>query len=336
MPQVQCEGGFPCAQCTARGQHCVADGPSQGKNRRDQGNGTANAGSSPPGTGPQIRSAGSVRARTGTGRGRVTTNELLDRLASMERQMNVMMKGEPSSTDDNQQPQAHAQSEDSLVTKSPESGLHAEDEDRQTFLGEISVRGLMQSTAQADDIGVQQSDKSPTSNCRPLTPKAGGRNVRYTHANSGKRSKSWLRETLFAYSVVPEQLDLERLLHIFLEEVHILYPFLHPPSVRQTLDILDTLSFLISLTELEEKGESKMSVALLFACLALGRCTASCRTDNVDGANSAGWSLCSVAMDLVGPLLDVTSGSAISLLALQVLTIMVRARYPIEEERVGY
>ena len=249
--------------------------------------------------------------------------------------MNAMMRKEPSSARDNHEAQAQAQSENSPVSKSPESGLHAV-EDGQTFLGEISVRGLMGSTAQADDHGAQYSDTSPASNCRPLTPKAGGPDGRYAHANAAKRSKSWLRELLFSYAIVPEQLDFKRLLHIFLEEVHILYPFLHPPSVRQTLEFLEEQSFLVSLTELEEKGESKMSVALVFVCLALGRCTASCRTDNVDGANSAGWSLCSVAMDLVGPLFHVTSDSAISLLTLQVVTIMVRASYQIKEQRFGH
>lgn len=110
------------------------------------------------------------------------------------------------------------------------------------------------------------------------------------------------------------------------DEVHVLYPFLHPPSVRQTHECLWKDSLSSATGELEENQELRFSAAIVFICLALGRCTASSRIDKEDGAHSAGWSLYSVALDLARPLLDIASGPAIALTSLQVLTWMVSSR----------
>ena len=203
-----------------------------------------------------------------------------------------------------------------------------DDGHRQTFVGETSMQALGQAKAQLDNLAAQYVGISPLSSGRPLTPRVHDTEKHDLHVDARKRSKSWLREVLSSYGIVLESLDCRTLLQVFFDDVHVLYPFLHRSSVWQTYDYLWKHSLLVSPRELETGGESRLSIALLFVCLALGRCTASSRIGNIDGAQSAGWSLYSVAMDLVPSLRDITSDAAMSLQGLQILALMVSATDP--------
>lgn len=204
---------------------------------------------------------------------------------------------------------------------SPATGSNEEATERQTFVGEASERNHV---GQTTEVGVSPT-ASPV-NHRPLTPRV--RPVdQLTSRKPRPNSDSWLRELLHSFGVVPESLDSRAFLGVFFDEVHIIYPFLHPPSIWQTLEIVWGRALRISMEDLEKQGESKCTVALLFVCLAIGRCTASSRKPDSDGAQSAGWSLYSVAVELMRPYLDVTSDSTTSLYSLEVLATMVMSLF---------
>ncbi len=274
--------------------------------------------------GPSDQSAIPASSSTLAVKSRVSTSELLNRVIDVERQMRAVMSGGTRISLEADEPDTPAQSAGSAISHhgSPESSRNRGDSDRQTFVGEVSMHELGQEKEQLDDLPAQYSETSPLSNGAPFSPKGRAFRGHIPDPDAQKRSRSWLREILLSHGVVPEQLECKTFLEVFFDEVHVLYPFLHPPSVWRTFEYLWKQSLLVSSEDMEKTGESRLSVALLFICLALGRCTASSRIDNADGAHSAGWTLYNVAMDIVPSFFDVASDSAISLHGLQVLASM--------------
>lgn len=252
----------------------------------------------------------------------VSNSELLDRIMTVERQMTAVMANSPSKSSAEELYETPAHSIETATTdhRTPEPLLNVDDDDGHTFVGETSMlHALRQTEAQFDNLGAEFRPNSPLSNGRPLTPK-----FRSTvNINAEKNSRSWLRSILLSYGIVPDKTEYDTLLYVFFDELHILYPFLHPPTVRQTYNYLWQRSLLVSSDDLEQDGESRISVAIVFICLANGRCTASSRVDNADASHSAGWSLYSVATYLLRQFLDMAFDSAITLHGLQASSLMV-------------
>lgn len=211
---------------------------------------------------------------------------------------------------------------------SPQSTWSDDESEQQTFVGELSIPALPQASSNQGGSMGSGAPKETKSHPLGLHPR------RHTFADcerrpeAQKRSRRWPKNVLDSHGVEPDELEWETLLEVCFDEVHVLYPFLHPPSVRQTFAHLRKNSFALSLEELEGSHESRLTTALVFICLALGRCTASSRVDKEDGAHSAGWSLFSIAIDLARPWLDVVSGPAVCLPSLQVFALMVSIAYP--------
>ncbi|PVH85160.1 hypothetical protein DL98DRAFT_583756 [Cadophora sp. DSE1049] len=320
--KIRCEGGIPCSKCVARGRECVASSSQQTpplKKRAARSSDSRTLAAGTAGSSDQSAIPGS--SSTLTGKSRVSTSELLNRVIGVERQMKAVMSSGARISLEADERNTPTQSTESAISHhgSPESALNRGDSDRQTFIGEVSMHELAQAKEQLDDLPVQYSETSPLSNGAPFSPKGRTLQRHVSDPDAQKRSRSWLREILFSHGVVPEQLECRTFLEVFFDEVHVLYPFLHPPSVWRTFDYLWKQSLLVSSDDIEKSGESRLSVALMFICLALGRCTASSRIDNADGAHSAGWTLYNVAMDLVPSFFDIASDSAISLHGLQVV-----------------
>ena len=256
-------------------------------------------------------------------KGRVSTSELLNRLISVERQLQAVVTSGTKELPDADESTAPTQSAGTTSSRhgSHESARDTSDSDRQTFIGEVSMQVLAQAKARIDDLAAQVPETSPIST-GTSTPKIRHPGTHAPHSEAQQFSRSWLREILFSYDIVPEHLECKNFLQVFFDEIHVLYPFLHPPSVWQTFEYLWKQSLLVSTDDLEKNRESRLSVALVFICLALGRCTASSRIDSSDGAHSAGWSLYSVALDLLRSFLDIASDLTMSLHGLQVLALM--------------
>ncbi|KAK7413669.1 hypothetical protein QQX98_007451 [Neonectria punicea] len=202
--------------------------------------------------------------------------ELLDRIISVERQMKAVMAHDPSKPPTDDLYENPARFTETAITDhgSPGPFLNVEDDDGHTFVGETSsLHALRQAEARLNGISAECRPNSPLSNGRPLTPKLS----RALDVNAEKSSRSWLRTILLSYGIMPEKRQCDTFLRVFFDEIHVLYPFLHPPSVQQTYEYLWQRSFLVSSDDLENNEENKTSVAIVFICLAIGRCTASSR-----------------------------------------------------------
>lgn len=236
---------------------------------------------------------------------------------SVEQQLHEVKNGGAKSTPDADEDESDVESAAVPGRASPGPTWNDGDSGRQTFVGEISMPAL---EASSNELGHASSVKSATSN--PVLDTDDQNTGRTARVGAKKQSRGRLRKTASSHGIVPEDLDCERLLKVCFDEVHILYPFLHPPSVHQTCKYLSSKSFMVSQSELEERQESNLTVAIVFICLALGQCTASSRITDAEPHHSAGWSLYSVAMDLIRPQLDIVSDAPICLQSLQILILM--------------
>ncbi|KAF4548073.1 Fungal specific transcription factor domain-containing protein 63 [Elsinoe fawcettii] len=303
--KIKCEGGIPCNKCRARGRNCVL------------GNGISNSSTaSISRDGAQTAVAVDASQSMHNPQSKdSTTAEILNRLVQLEQCMHAILqsgRGAHNAPGDHQP----AVDSPSLMDPGTVRTVESNDGSRQTFAGEMSMPDLSQIESQPHASG--RGIVEPVAEARPLTPRAAhGRSIIQA------TSKIWLREVQSAHGIIPDKAEYCNLLDIFFEEVHVLYPYLHKPSILEDHDYLWRNSMLVSCTDLEQSGRSKLSVALVFVGLALGRCTASSRMDTTDGVHSAGWAFYNIAMDLSRPSLDLTSDTTITLPELQLLVLMV-------------
>lgn len=118
--------------------------------------------------------------------------------------------------------------------------------------------------------------------------------------SAGRRKlRGWLEKIFAEHGLVADEAEWRRYLHVFLEEIHVLYPFLHPPALWQAFEEMWEYSALWIMSDTVEREQKQMSVALVCFCLALGRCSVSTRMEDLDGVHSAGWTMYSAGMSLV-------------------------------------
>lgn len=192
--------------------------------------------------------------------------------------------------------------------------------DGQTFAGELSMSPAFKGLDESQDHVNGTSTKL-------LSEFASGPALQHSES-SGNRAdrkvRGWLESVLDRHDVVADEEEWRRYMRIFLDEIHILYPILHPPTVWEIFNELWEYSALWSMANSAEREHKRMSVALVCFCLALGRCSVSTRMTDADGAHSAGWSLYSVGMSLMQDTMEMSNTAATSLLTLQILLIRVR------------
>lgn len=187
----------------------------------------------------------------------------------------------------------------------------------QTFVGEMSVfHSLGAKDACLDEQRAIDNLQTPTS---PADAQAN------TIAEKG--SKRWLSSILVSHRVVPDREDFDGLLRVYFEAVHTLNPFLHRPWLEQTHADLWAQSFFDSEHDFVQNYTKRLSTAIVFLCMASGACQESSRMDPHSNCYSAGYSLYSVAMDLLRPLFDLTQDRPISLQSLQALALSVCDSY---------
>lgn len=118
--------------------------------------------------------------------------------------------------------------------------------------------------------------------------------------STGQRKlRGWLEKIFAEHGLVADEAEWRRYLHVFLEEIHVLYPFLHPPALWQAFEEMWEYSALWVMSDTVEREQKQMSVALVCFCLGLGRCSVSTRMEDLDGVHSAGWTMYSAGMSLI-------------------------------------
>ena len=144
-----------------------------------------------------------------------------------------------------------------------------------------------------------------------------------TNHTSSVAQTNQLRRVLDAHRIVPDREQWDGLMRTFCDEVHILVPFMHLPTLwglyHRTWSRLFDRKFDMS----EQGGVCRVQTVQVLLCLANGRCVESSQFEEDNGPYSAGGSLYSAARDLFGGLLEGFDHCADQLLVLQTVVLMV-------------
>lgn len=244
--------------------------------------------------------------------------EILARLASAERQLRMLSHEEIDIDTRN----SHGFQRRRLSTvESNEQGKptttdfhNALELEGQTFAGELSIAPAL-GQDNHDDSGQHGEESSPGSSIRPLDPAL---------SESGSRQiRGWLEKIFTQHGVVADEQQLRHDLQVYMEEVHPLYAFLHPPTVWETFYEMWEYSALWSMTDSTERREKHISVAIVCFCIALGRCSVASRMSDESGVYSSGFGMYSIGMTLLQNVMDMGNVTTKSLPTLQVLILRV-------------
>lgn len=180
----------------------------------------------------------------------------------------------------------------------------------EVFSGEPSiVHVLHEMEGHLERLGMGHTPMASPPSSPPLTPVQN-----WSHDG---RSQNKILEILDSHSITIDKCEWDQLLHTFFEEIYVLYPFLHPPTLRRTYEDLSDTN-----TSCESTNDRAKFAQVLF-CLATGRCSESTRTDTGEGRHSAGWSLFQAGMDVLGEPLEVLDAYSAALEALQAILLAV-------------
>ncbi|KPM42903.1 hypothetical protein AK830_g3617 [Neonectria ditissima] len=302
--KIKCEGGEPCAPCVQKKRQCVS-APRGGQPKQDQKSWAT--GSEPDST--------NMNPPTNN----VSNHELLARLVEVERRLCVMQG--PNQDDDKYQPRLHSHSHggpsgEDLPTPKSTDLQNVLEADGQTFAGEISMSPAFQ------DVGENLGPVNASSKSAGFSPRASHQNFA-SGEKRPRKMRGWLETVLKQHGIVPDEEEWRRYLVVFMDEIHVLYPVLHRPTIWETFNELWEYSALWSMTNSAEREQKRMSAALICFCLALGRCSVSTRMTDANGVHSAGWSLYSAGVALMQDTMEMSNTAAKSLLAMQILLLRV-------------
>lgn len=205
---------------------------------------------------------------------------------------------------------------DSHDTNQSESAPMAEG-----FNGEPSIAHLLhEMEGHLQELGMARSLTATPPTNQPLTPTRG--------QCRAERNIDCTQVALDAHGIIPNRDKWNILLNTFLNEVHVLYPFLHLPILRSTYEgLCDRL--LMPSSAVGEGKSQRIKISQVLFCLATGQCSESSRKETEDGRHSAGWSLFQAGMDILGNPLDVFDDFSISLDGLQAMILAVRLSFPV-------
>ncbi|KAF5579134.1 transcriptional regulatory [Fusarium pseudocircinatum] len=244
--------------------------------------------------------------------------EVLVRLEAVERHLRLMR---PPTPDLSRPAHEYASVEDQLKPSAAklQSALETEG---QTFAGEMTMTPTLEE--ENDPMDYQSSASSAmridnTSPASSLLPPATSTSPNDTTGRKG----GWFERILSRHGVMTDEKQCRYHLQVFMDEVHPMYPVVHPPAVWDIFNEMWQHPAISSSVESAQSEQLRVSVALVCFCLALGRCSMSARMSDRSGVESSGWSLYSVGMSLLGDLLETSNTAIKSLLMLQVLTVRI-------------
>ncbi|KAJ5122931.1 hypothetical protein N7448_009028 [Penicillium atrosanguineum] len=172
-----------------------------------------------------------------------------------------------------------------------------------TFSGETSIaHNLTVVEGRLEQMGVHYGHRpaSPDHSFRScLTP-----SPEPPTNHSPDRHADFIPRVLQAHGIIPDRKKWEGLMHTFCDEVHILVPFLHPPSLWNLHEEIWESSFGDQSGDYDRSMTRRMQAAHVLLCVANGRCVETSRAEGGSGPYSAGWSLYSAARGIFGDLLE--------------------------------
>ncbi|KAJ5101148.1 hypothetical protein N7456_007200 [Penicillium angulare] len=290
--KIKCDGNSPCRTCADRGHDCQRTGTDmRGKWR-------------------SLDSAKSSPA------------DLASRLSRVEDQLSTMKNPEQHSQHSN------CQASEPDASHSPERRVpnaeHSTGSSKvPAFSGETSItHNLTVVENRLEQMGVQYE------RCRSASPSYQF-DSRLTPSpdsppgHSKQIQTCIYRRSLNVNGIVPDRKQWDGLLTTFCDEVHILVPFLHLPSVWKLYGEIWETSFSGQSRKQDQSGLRRVQTAYVLLCLANGRCVESSRFEDGEGQYSAGWSLYNAARDIFGDLLNGFRLCTDQILILQTCLLMV-------------
>ncbi|CVK96222.1 uncharacterized protein FMAN_14064 [Fusarium mangiferae] len=244
--------------------------------------------------------------------------EVLVRLEAVERHLRLMR---PPTPDLSRSTHDYASVEDQLKPSAAklQSALETEG---QTFAGEMTMTPTLEDENDPMDYQSSVSSAMRIDNASPassLLPPATATSPNNTTGRKG----GWFERILTRHGVMTDEKQCRYHLQVFMDEVHPMYPVVHPPAVWDIFNEMWQHPAISSSVESAQSEQLRVSVALVCFCLALGRCSMSARMSDRSGVESSGWSLYSVGMSLLGDLLETSNTAIKSLLMLQVLIVRI-------------
>ncbi|PKX88820.1 fungal specific transcription factor domain-containing protein [Aspergillus novofumigatus IBT 16806] len=259
---------------------------------------------------------------------RSTIKEVYNRLEQVEKKVNLILSAILPSGDGGEPTESEASS---VATESDnlgctETGPISTARGQQpghiqlpTFTGETSIGyALNQVTSNLekmrDKFSIMNTPPPPQMSTPALTPTPDKDDLWVN-----KDIRSFLRN----HDIEPNRPQWDNLLTVFCNEVHIMYPFLHLPTLWDRYrSFVDACSPEPTNPSVLNQRDDQVSISQIMMCLAIGRCTESLRINSED-RHSAGWSLYAAAMDLFGDVLSIFAECSDHLLVLQALALAV-------------
>ncbi|KAG2170733.1 hypothetical protein JADG_010472 [Aureobasidium aubasidani] len=164
--------------------------------------------------------------------------------------------------------------------------------DSNDVAGQVGHHGL--ASVEASDV----DDRSPHNTNPHLNLHEKSATIQADHSG-----REWLEERLSRCGIELNQNEWRRWLHTYFTEMHIFCPFLHPPAVWQTFEDFWSKDPSLS-TYSAGQHEARTSLAIVFLCMAIGRCTISPRSRHTEDRHSSGWSLYIISTAFLSDLLD--------------------------------
>ncbi|RAH59118.1 hypothetical protein BO85DRAFT_511730 [Aspergillus piperis CBS 112811] len=143
-----------------------------------------------------------------------------------------------------------------------------------SFSGETSIRHVLEEVEER--METTQGHGGPATNAPHsqistpiLTPPP--------HLERGEKSPEYnnYRNIFLTYGIQPKRPRWDKSLDIFCTEIHILYPFLHLPTLRNNHAAMWNSLALSSEPDIHKSKISEISLAQLLVCIAIGQCTES-------------------------------------------------------------
>lgn len=200
----QCDGSAPCAQCLARQRECKFD-KSTAAVAQDA---PANDGSHGHARTASRENSGSIARRTSATRAthqttkRVSTHELLSRLIDVEQQIKTVANT-VASRKDLDDDQDCEETTEGFQHESPLSTWSDNENDRQTFVGELSMPEAPRDSSQQHLPAA--IDKSVTGSVWSLSPKGESFSCGRQRPGLGKQSRNWFKALLRSHGVEPNR-----------------------------------------------------------------------------------------------------------------------------------
>ncbi|KAJ5581061.1 hypothetical protein N7450_007362 [Penicillium hetheringtonii] len=140
---------------------------------------------------------------------------------------------------------------------------------------------------------------------------------------------------LHSHGIVPEKTQWDELLSTFIDEVYILYPFLHLPALQNTYEEICNQLLGISTQANYNDMSHRLDVSQVLFCLAIGRCSESTRKDTENGHHSSGWSLFRASMKILGEPLEIFDDLSLALKAIQSMLLAFLALIVSHSQFIG-